>query len=316
MSVRATDALLEFARRWFDERTVANVFEPLLADHQREWLDAAPAARLRVAMRTATAFIIALLTLTPRALFLTPTPAPITRRVIARMILFMSVVCGLMMLPFFRDLSGMPAGELWLVVLFLLPSLVLVAFPFSMGFTVDGIRRHSTPTPHERIALVRTALVAVVFTTVLHGWVVPETNQQLRLTVWGARQPPPLRGVRELTTVQLIQSPWMAQAERQGVRERAIQRELHTRASFALLPAILMWMRWRALQRPSPQWLLPAWLAATASIVVFFGVGFSAPFLERRWDLMPGAGAWMPLVLFVSIGLMRDRVVRRTAGAA
>ena len=95
MGTHSTNALLRFARRWFDQQTVANVFEPLLADHQREWLDAAPSARLRIAMRTAMTFLIAMVTLAPRALFFTPTPPSMTRRILARLIIFTSVPLGL-----------------------------------------------------------------------------------------------------------------------------------------------------------------------------------------------------------------------------
>lgn len=310
MSTQATTALLRFARRWFDERTVANVFEPLLADHQREWLDAAPAARLRITMRTAAAFVVALLTLTPRALFLTATPAPITRRVIARMIIFISVVSALSIIPFIKDLSVVPAGALWQLAFWLLPGSVLLAFPFAMGFAVDGIRRHSTPTAAERLAFVRAAVVAVACTVILHGWIVPESNQQFRLTVWGDRQPVPARGARELTSTQLFSSPRLARAEPARIRDLAIQREAHTRASFAVLPVVLMWMRWVALRRPS-RWVLPAWLAVTLSGLLYFGIRSVGPLLERRWDLIPGIGAWLPLAAFMVFALTRDYFTKR-----
>jgi hypothetical protein len=38
---------LLFAQRWFDAATVQRVFEPLIADRQREWQDASPSRRAR-----------------------------------------------------------------------------------------------------------------------------------------------------------------------------------------------------------------------------------------------------------------------------
>jgi hypothetical protein len=246
--------------------------------------------------------------MTPRAVLVTPTPAPMTRRIVARMILFMSVVSGLLLIPLLTELREVHAARLaWLFVL-LLPSTLVLAFPFAMGFTVDGVRRHSRPTHGERIAMLRAAILAVVFTIVLGGWIVPATNQHFRLTVWGDRTPPPARGARELTTTQLIRTPWLARAEGTA-RPVAIQRELHNRASLAVLPVILMWLRWRALERPSPRWLLPAWLAATVTIGIYFVVRANDANLEAMFNLRPGGGAWMPLAGFVLIGLVRDRIV-------
>jgi hypothetical protein len=306
MSTIATDALLRFVRRWFDERTVASVFEPLLADHQREWLDAPAASRPRIGVRTALAFAIALLTLLPRVVFATPTPAAITRRVIARMIIFISVASVLMALPFLTELRRVPPGRLaWLFAL-LLPSMIVLAFPFAMGFVVDGIRRGATPTPAERIMLLRTAAVGVAFMVLFGGWLVPAANQQFRTTVMSERWLTPTRGARELSTTQLLSNPEHALAEGPGFRA-AVARELHNRASLALLPLVLIWLRWRALGDPSPQWLLPAWLSATVTIGGYFFMRENDLWLESLLDLGPGAAAWAPLAVFLVLGWIRDR---------
>lgn len=307
MGTRPTDALLRFARRWFDERTVANTFEPLLADHQREWLDAPRSSRAWMAMRTAAVFIVALLSLAPRAVLCAPVPASTTRRIVARMIIFISVVSATVTIPFLTELRTVAPDRLAWLLMWLWPGAVLLAFPFAMGFTVDGVRRHAVPTYLERLAMLRAAIVAVAVTIVLGGWIVPAANQQFRVTVWGDRTPPPARGARELTTPQLLQAPWLARAE--GLRRAdAIQRELHNRASLAVLPIILIWMRWRALNRPSPRWVLPAWLAATMTFGLYGVLRGNDATLEQLFNLVDGAGAWIPLVTFVLIALVRDRI--------
>ena len=311
MSTNHTDALLRFVRQWFDERTVTSVFEPLLADHQREWLDAPPASRLWIAMRTAAVLIAAMVRLAPRALLLAPTPPSITRRIIARMIIFVSVVSGLMMIPFFSELGEVPPGRLAWLLMWLLPSMALISFPFAMGFTVDGVRRHATPTQAERMAVVRAAVIAVAVIVVLGGWIVPAANQQFRITVMAEQWRPPARGARELTTPELIVAPQLAHAEGREPSE-AIQRELHNRASFALLPIVLMWLRWRGLNHPSPQWLLPSWLSATVLIGAYFSLRENDARIEALLGLAPGAAAWLPLAVFLAFGWIRDRVVHRT----
>jgi hypothetical protein len=311
MSTKHTDALLRFVRRWFDERTVTGVFEPLLADHQREWLDAPQARRLSIALRTASVLIVAMVRLAPRALALTPTPPSITRRIIARMIIFVSVVTGVMIIPFFSELGEVPPGRLAWLVMWLLPSMALTALPFAMGFTVDGVRRHATPTQAERIAMVRAAVIAVAVVVALGGWVVPAANQQFRLTVKADQWRPPARGARELTTPELIRAPEMALAEGRE-RHEAIQRELHNRASFALLPIVLVWLRWRALDHPSPEWLLPPWLSGTVTIGIYFFLRENDGRIESMLGLGPGAAAWVPLAVFLALGVIRDRAAART----
>jgi hypothetical protein len=310
MSTNHTDALLRFVRQWFDERTVSGVFEPLLADHQREWLDAPAASRLGIAMRTAAVVLAAMVRLAPRALVLAPAPASMTRRIMARMIIFVSVVSGLMMLPFFTQLSAVPPGRLAWLLLWLLPSMVLLAFPFAMGFTVNGVRRHAIPTPAERMAVARAAIIAVAVIVVLGGWIVPATNQQFRLTVKADQWRPPARGARELTTPELIRSPQLAQAEGPERRE-AVRRELHNRASVALLPIVLMWLRWRALNQPSQQWRSGPWLSSTVAIGLYFFLRENDRRIESLLGLAPGAAAWVPLAVFLAIGWIRDRTAQR-----
>ena len=304
MSTRATHALLRFARLWFDAHTVGTVFEPLLADHQREWLDAPPSMRLKIAMRTALAFLAATLTLAPRALLFTPTPPSTLRRIIARMILFISVVVGSMVLPFLTELREVRADRLAFLVLLLLPSMLVLALPFATGFVVDGVRRHASATPGERMAMLRAAIVMVTVLVVLHGWIMPAANQQFRVTTMSDQWRTPARGARELTTTQLLRHPGPS---------LAMQREVHNRLSIAVLPLVLIWLRWRALSHPSPQWLLPAWLSAAVTFGGYFFLRGHDLRIESLLGLAPGAAAWTPLAVFLVLGWIRDYAAERRA---
>ena len=68
--------LLALVSRWFEPAIVAGVFEPLVADWQREWQAAPRAARVMVRARGTIAFILTALRLAPH-LALAPLPAPL-----------------------------------------------------------------------------------------------------------------------------------------------------------------------------------------------------------------------------------------------
>jgi hypothetical protein len=305
--------LLAFASHWFDPAVVARVLEPLVADWQREWREAPPARRPWIRARGVLCFAIAVTAMTPRAL-LAPTPPPLLRRIVARLITFLIVASTIMSLPFLFELRRVAPGRLAVLLFWLLPAGLALVFPFATGYIVDGIRRHRTPSPAERMAAVRTALAAAVFMLLFVGWVVPATNQQFRLTVKADPWNPPARGFRELTTYQLFAGTGpQALADPARTREASRLREQHQRASFLVLPIVLIWLRWRALDHASPRWLLPPGLAATAALGTYFGLRWNDQAIENLLGAGPGFGAWVPIAAFICIGIVRNRVARVTS---
>ena len=65
---------------------MSRVFEPLIADWQREWIDASHAERTWIRIRGTAASLVAVISLLPRLILLTPSPPSTTRRVFARII--------------------------------------------------------------------------------------------------------------------------------------------------------------------------------------------------------------------------------------
>jgi hypothetical protein len=90
----------------------------------------------------------------------------------------------------------------------------------------------------------------------------------------------------------------------------SLLREQHQRASLLLLPLVLIWLRWRALDHPSPQWLLPPGLAATVALCAYFAMRWNDHAIESLLGAGPGFGAWAPVIAFVVLGLARSRVAR------
>ena len=58
--------LVQFAQRWFSPSTVSSVFEPLVADWQRQWNDATPAERRWIDVKGRVAFATTLVMMAPR----------------------------------------------------------------------------------------------------------------------------------------------------------------------------------------------------------------------------------------------------------
>ena len=303
--------LLVFASQWFDPQTVTRVFEPLIADYQRQWADASGSARGWIRVRGTAAFAIAFLALTPRAIVLTPTPASTTRRIVARIVIFSGTASVLLAIPFLLQMRHVPLPQLIAAIVVLLPAGKMLAFPFAMPWVAEGIRRHSQPTGVERIAALRTAIIAVVFAMLMTGWVIPISNQLFRSIAAPESSRPPARTARELTITELIQGTAVVDGRytRQG-GAGAIRRELNNRAVIAVLPAVLLWMHWGALTRNRKASTV---LATLVSMAVFFTLYFASPMVEHRLSLGVGTALWLPILALGFIGAARRLSARRVA---
>jgi hypothetical protein len=305
---------LAFANRWFDAAIVSRVFEPLIADWQREWIDASPSQRARIRVRGTLAVAIALAASTPRALFVAPTPPVMMRRALSRSIIFTSIAGSLLTIPILLDLRAMTPSETAIAGLFILPSGIAIAFPFSMLWAADGIRRHAIATPSERLAAVRFGIIAVLFTLALTGWIVPAMNQLYREVAAPEWARPPARGVREATLDELLSKhpPQILQ----GRNHAAARRERHNRAVVALLPAILLWLRFGAHDAPRRRrfWPLPIAVETVLVVAIFFTSYFGSFLLEMRLGLAPGVFLWTPIAALLLAGAIRRSLARRFPG--
>jgi len=300
-----TTRALAFASRWFDEATVARVFEPLIADWQREWQDASPGRRARVSIRGLAAFICAVIVSSP-SLLRTDGPSSVTNRVAVRMARFIALASILLMSPY---LASAPESGWRAIILFsLVPSVITVAFPFSMIGAVDAIRRDDTLPSHvERALAAKLGVIALLFMIVFGGFVVQAGNQMFRAAV--TRGTPPVRGVRELTTIELMRDPSIAHAgetTNAGGRAAVIRRELSNRAHLAILPVMLLWLRWGMLDRPRRRWYspLPSWLMTPLVIAMFFLLNFIGINFARSAAVSAAVGVWLPALGFLAIGLI------------
>lgn len=306
--------LLAFARLWFSPAVVATVFEPLMADWLHARMRQRATRRWRVDARWTAAFLTSVAVSLPRAVLWTPIPAGTLRRPLARLLGCSAVISGVMLLPFLSELRTVAPLRLTTLLLLMLPSVVAIAFPFALFYAVDAIRGNALPSPAERITTLRFAFAGVVITAMLGGWVTPAANQFFRQTV-GA-DPGVARGIRELSTYELVIHPSRANTPERFSEAGYVRRELQTRAMMAVLPAMLVWVRWVFITAPRRLWRAPASGATIAVMATFFGCYFVSINTEYALGLRPGSGSWLPIAVLGIVGIWRILQGRRTSALA
>lgn len=299
---------LAFARRWFDPATVHRVFEPLIADWQREWQDAPPSRRTRISIHGLAAFACALVVSSPQ-IAMASAPSTVTHRVVSRIATVTSMISLILLGPM---LLTWMQGDM---IAFALPGLLTLAFPFSLISAVDAIRCFKPLPEHvERVATAKLAVVAMVVMVGLGGWIVPAANIVMRSGM-AAPRTDVSRGIRELNTYELIFEPSRATARvNPNVgHARMIRREVSTRASMAILPTVFIWLRWCALDRPRRKWYAPlpsslATLAAFVGYIAMWSVGLA---IELERILPYSLGMWVPTAGFIAVGFTARSWFRR-----
>jgi hypothetical protein len=250
--------LLEFTSQWFDDRTVAGVFQPLVADLQHEWSAAAPGRRRWIALQGRVAFVVAFIATYPRVLR-TPTPSWLVRRVLMRIAVFCAIVSVLSIVPVLRQfgtqLDGASLAVIATIVLLPLVALLTNLLPFAMTAGIDPIRGDDSLPPDVMRGTATKLLIATTLWMVIGtGWIVPASDQVWRTAVMAAAGGSasgyvPPRGVRELSTPELLFHPERAFVQRQTHVEAA-SLELWRRVSLILLPLALACLRWHANNAP------------------------------------------------------------------
>ena len=286
--------LLRFARQWFPPSTVSAVFEPLVADWQRQWNDAMPAQRRWVNAKGFAAFAVTIAVMTPR---LAAEGAAFRARPLLLAGSFWLVTSALLTLPFVLD--NMPLTLLWL----LLPASLTLMLPFSILPAIDAMRRDGQElTAGDRRGALVLVIVAVCGVAIGQGWITPAANQYFRnemMSQMNGRPTVATRGLREMTTNELIAGDAATTPALYGTPR---MRELNMRAVMAALPIVLAWLQWHALTRTRKRsWpVTRSWLLAAGAAAFFIAVMPAAASLERAVPA-PGFGPLLGLALFAFI---------------
>jgi len=283
--------LLRFARQWFPPSTVSGVFEPLVADWQRQWNDATTAQRPWINAKGFAAFATTAVMMTPR---LALEADAYRARPLALAGGFWVLASCLLTIPFVRE--DLPGQFMWL----LLPASLTVMLPFAVLPAIDAMRRErEEPTPSDRRAALALVALAVFGVIVGQGWITPAGNQRWRDAVMSELNSRPsvaYRGLREMTTSELIAGDAATTRALSGIPR---VRELNMRAAMAVLPIVLAWLQWHGLTRPRRRsWpVAKSWLLAAGAAAFFIAVMPAAALLEQSVPA-PGFGPLLGLVLF------------------
>lgn len=310
-----TSRALAFASRWFDPATVSRTFEPLIADWQREWLDAPPSRRVLVQLKGFLGFVIAIVVSSP-GIVRTPVPAALSNRIATRITIVVAAATVVLLIP--AAMSLRPYQPRALYLLFLLPSVITLAFPFAMTGAVDAIRKHEgIQSQIERAAVLKLAAFAILFMIVFGGWVGPVANHVSRASITPAGTGAPLKGADDLTTYELLMHPDRATvlAPETTMAAVSVRRELSGRCALMILPLVLIWLRWESLERRERKWwILPrhSTLATIGTMIAFIGLWIAGVTIELRGWLPWSLGLWVPVAAFVGIGVFSRRLLTLT----
>lgn len=329
---------LAFVSRWFEPDVVSTVFEPLIADWQRQWDESGPSQRPLVWIGGTSALVTSALVATPRALAV-PWPDGTRLRILRRVTFWTLALSTLLSIPFMIEFGRhFDIRVSAYLLLLILPSSAALALPVAFATIVDLLRTSQQPTHQARVAMLKCAIASLAVMLVLVGWVFPASNQQYRVSSNRAftgrlNSPGPARGLRELSIVELLQDDtncrqWLGKGDPvfdQWCQTRVDPKagELSKRLALSLLPIAMMWMRWRALRLPRGHWYspFPAMLSApllfascmflwSVAYTVVDGVALAAAY-GQSWT-----GPWLATAVLAIASIGIDRLRRRAAGLA
>jgi hypothetical protein len=254
--------LLSLARRWFDEATVVSVFEPLLADWQRECAELTGRRRLVCRLQGFTAFATAFIVTVARKPHHGASAGADFRtwRLAATF-----TACGtlLLLLPWGYQIfvEGRWLSRIDLIV----PSALVLAVPIAIVPAIILVLTDGQSHPAvARRSLVRFSAICTLVTLVLAGWSVPMANKQWRVEV-SARHGyysngPVLHGTRELTLFELAAAETPTGLLDPDHRDR----EFHQRLILITSPIVMTILAFGVARRPRRSVAHAAawWLAA------------------------------------------------------
>ncbi len=289
---------LAFATRWFDPQTVTTVFEPLVADWRREWLDAAPARRPQIQARGITAVVCSVILLSPR--LFRPVRGPLTAQTIRRTAIYMVVACAVLSL---KTLGGLETPWSPSLLIYLMCSVGTLALPFSTVIGADAILRHDhLPAHTQRRAVLQLVTFTLLFLLVSSAWIVPAAQ-----ALW-------------------LSTDANAVTSATGLRSETDHAGRATGALLGLLPPLLLWVRLRssdvphrrhglfAAEPPPFESPMPTSLAVTLATLGYASMYLAIGTAGMWWSLPLGGTVWLPALAIVIAGtpeLWRSRLRTR-----
>ena len=185
------DRLLGVARAWFAEDIAARVFEPLIADWQREHQTLRGCALVRSSLRIGICFAITAALMLPRQLKQRlPERVTLTGWIVTEA--FVAIGMAAQWYVFF---DANPRGARYL-----LPAMLTTALPLALIPAAFAVSRFGTPV-EARTMMLRLALLSMLMLAPTLGWWLPHSNQTWRVAQAGEGVQ---RGDREVTLLEIM----------------------------------------------------------------------------------------------------------------
>jgi hypothetical protein len=321
--------LLAIARLWFDESSIRDVFEPLVADWQREYVEA-PTRRARQAHYWcgAASFAITLSRCAPRVLLRLHSGRDF-RTALAAIAGFslLGVALNVLLWDWPSNLTRYPSAS-WP---FLAPAFIVGSAPYAMLPLALLIRARARDRRHARVLVTQLTIAQLAFIVLFGGWLVPKSNQEYRTIVAASfnrstqaagtdRAVPatrdaalnalsrrdrvgdgPARGVNELTTWELfISNAWPPDVH--APRNEVVAGR-HARIVLMCLPLVLATLGWGlgSLSHRAARVRALMWWAFACAVVVVFRSGTIT--FQQTYGWPPGLVDWLPVMLFLAAAL-------------
>lgn len=198
-----TTRFLRLARYWFDDKTVATFFEPLIADWQHDALNSTTRLR-RFSANVRGGLAYAAVSL---RLGIAPPTSDLVWPASLRIIVFTLPAIAALLTPAFGQFAGRIPITASLIVL-LLPSALAIIIPFWTLIALDAANREtSLSDPTRRRLAIQLTIAMVLLMVVVANWVTPLANQASREYVFAALShfdAPLSAGPNEMTLSQLF----------------------------------------------------------------------------------------------------------------
>lgn len=232
------NGFMHFARAWFDDVSVTRVFEPLVADWQRECSAVSGARHAWCRVRGYGYFVIAVLLTLPRQVQQRlPERVTLSGWLLTELFALLGILAQIVFIQTQAEVPFILSGASYLVPATGVTAISLALIPAAIIL----MRMPQVRVQQARIMVLRLALIAMVLVAPVITWMVPASNQAWRKERFqdrgGIAQTAMWRGVRELTVPELLAAqPPTDLGERPEQWGQVRVAELRARASVLMMP--------------------------------------------------------------------------------
>lgn len=312
--------LLRIASAWLDERTVAGVFEPMVADAQRECFGSPATTRRLCLLRWRAAFAIAFAqSFVQQAR--QPLPWTVAATTGALVTIFFWLGSALLYAIWWAPWS--PGSEPVVAPARLVISLSSTALPLALlPASILTLSRNVSQAWQARMILFWMTLISIAVLVPLGGWIIPRANQEYRVAhaLQSGYRGMPARGDRELSLYELLEGrtppdSFASTSDIQNARHNLGSRLVMPLTLIVLGAALAKHTGRRAVPYACGVWLLAGCGWFLLPLGALWPVAALTSVLMPRdpWSIVElahylgGLTYWIPHIVFIALALVLHR---------